>query len=200
MNEKGSVTVLLDLAREGDIDARNQVWERFYNRICAMARWRTAWRASATPESSKELAHDAFLRAVDADAQFESRQAFFGYLARIVRNLSMDLARRGDTAKAGGDLVRVLPGEGEDPEAVFGTGNRIIFPQPSAEKIALSNAIDTLREDLREVVHLKYWNQMTDKEIGTAIGKKASEVQALWKQAKLQLEKELAGKGKSVAT
>jgi len=271
---KGSTAILLDRARDGDIDARDKVWERLAKEIYAEARRRVTWRLSTDPDGGKELAHDAFFKIFflqceceDEDGnlkvvsiprgkvakfvprkmvakfvspeklaeispkgtvaqcipreklaqfisgetlakldemmglpEFQSRGKFLAYLAETMKYLSMDLAKHNKTAKAGGNLKAVVPVEGEDPEAVFGTGNRIIFPQPSPEKIALSRAIDNLREDLREVVHLKYWNQMTDKEIGTAIGKKASEVQALWKQAKLQLEKELAGKGKSVAT
>ena len=137
MNEKGSVTILLDLASEGDIAARNKVWERFYNRICAAAQRHVSWGSAATPDKNHELAHAAFLRLAEAQAKLKSRQAFFGYLAKIVRNLSTDLARRSDTAKAGGDLVRVLPAEGDDPEAVFGTGGQIIFRPPGAEEIDL---------------------------------------------------------------
>jgi RNA polymerase sigma factor (sigma-70 family) len=195
-NATGTVT-LLARSSQGDLAARDRLLQRLYTEIIKYARYKSP-RHWNPPMSAVELAHDAYIKVFsdpeseDGSGQkrrmpaFDSRKAFLLYLAQAMKNLVIDEAKHRQTQSAGGGWTRAETEEGDLVETV-GAELGALQIKIDPVHLDLDRAIQLLSPDLAEVVHLKYWLGMTDKEAGTELGLKASEVQARWKQANVKL-------------
>src|ERR1700689_692527 len=101
-----NVTHLLEAAAAGDRKAAGDLLPLVYDELRKLAVARMANEAPGHTLDATALVHEAYLRLV-GDQQFDGRGHFFAAAAEAMRRILVESARRRDTAKRGGDLVRV---------------------------------------------------------------------------------------------
>jgi len=86
---KTDETELIRRAKERDPEAFGVLVERYQRRVVSVAQ-----AVVHNPDDALELAQEAFVRAYENLAQFESRSSFSTWLYRITANLAIDFRRR----------------------------------------------------------------------------------------------------------
>jgi RNA polymerase sigma factor (sigma-70 family) len=149
-------TELVGRARRGDVSAYEELVRR-HQRIA----YRTAYLIAGQAEA-EDAAQQAFVKAYHALDRFDQSRPFRPWLLRIVANEARNL-RRSAGRRAGLELA--LSGQ---PEAVE--------PSPEHASIArerrkaLLRAMGRLSETDREVLGLRYFLDLSEAEMGEALG------------------------------
>ncbi len=107
------VTALLRRWQEGDADACERLMVLVYDRVCAIAAQSLQRQGGATLTPT-ELAHEALLRLLGAQASWVDRRHFFHVVAQATRQVLVDRARRrlSDKRGAGAEAVSLSQIEG----------------------------------------------------------------------------------------
>lgn len=149
---------LLEGCRQGDPSAQRVVFDRYRDRVHAIALHYLKGDAAAAQDATQEV-FVRFFRSVDgfrADARLSS------YLYRAVANACIDELRRRRRFVFVGDIPEplhprvVTQGDGADPE--------------------LQRAVHALSPKLRMVVLMRYYDELSYDEIGAALGVSAGTV------------------------
>ncbi len=88
MNQK-SDSVLVDLARRGDIDAFEQLIARYESRVFTIA-----YRYTGNYADASDLAQEAFIRVYRSISSFRGDSSLLTWLTRVVTNVCKDELRR----------------------------------------------------------------------------------------------------------
>jgi RNA polymerase sigma factor (TIGR02999 family) len=171
-----SVTELLAGAQAG----RNDAWDRIYavlyddlHRIAhAQIRQRTFGRMSAT-----SLVSEGWLRLASAQFSVDNRRHFMALVARAMRFVLMDEARKELTEKRG-DGQRAF-----SLDDVFDPGQDSTL----AEMVALDAALTRLsRMDMRlaQLVEMRYFGGMDEDEIAASLGVTERTLRRDWRRAR----------------
>lgn len=181
-------TTLLKDWSAGDRDALDELMDRVYRELKALA---AAQMRGERPDHTLQptaLVHEVFLRLVDQERiDWRGRAQFFGVAGHMMRRILVDHARARGRAKRGGDLVRVSLSSSEclpastDPESV----------------LALDGALEALagidRRSAR-VAELHFFAGLTVAETALALDCSEATVSRDWRLARAWLAREL-GKG-----
>jgi RNA polymerase sigma-70 factor, ECF subfamily len=131
------------------------------------------------------LINEAYLRLIDyKNVQWQNRAHFFGVAAQIMRRILVDLARAEQSAKRGGEALRVSLVEAEGAGA----------PPRSMDLVALDDALQTLATlDRRrsQVVELRFFGGLTYDEIAEVLQVSEGTVRRDWSLAQAWLFREL---------
>lgn len=100
------VTRLIAAWRGGDAGAREALVERVYANVRAIAAQSLRQMPGATLGAT-DLAHEALIRLLGADADWNDRRHFFHVAAQATRQILVDAARQRLAAKRGGGAERV---------------------------------------------------------------------------------------------
>jgi RNA polymerase sigma factor (TIGR02999 family) len=100
------VTRLIAAWRGGDVDAREALVERVYANVRAIAAQSLRQMPGATL-SATDLAHEALIRLLGANAEWTDRRHFFHVAAQATRQILVDAARQRLAEKRGGGVERV---------------------------------------------------------------------------------------------
>ena len=145
---------LIQTILAGDAEAYAQLVDRYYDR-CA----RIAVRILGNREDAEEALQDAFLRAYKALADYDHRERFHAWLARIVVN-----------------QCRTVLARTRRREAVFLDVDPLVLDfaavAPSAERDwpELDHALAQLPPEQREAVVLRYADDLTYEEMSRITG------------------------------
>jgi len=101
------VTRLIEAWRGGDDGAREQLIDRVYVNVRAIAAQSLRRMPNATL-SATDLAHEALIRMLGASADWENRKHFFHVAAQATRQVLVDAARRRLSDKRGGGAERIV--------------------------------------------------------------------------------------------
>lgn len=118
--DESPITLLVGRLAAGDTDAGDRLAEAVVDRLeqiagREMARHNRGNLDGLTLEP-RILAHDALLKILDSDVEFENRRHLFAYATRIIVRAMIDYQRRRRTQRRGGDRMRVtLSGLGDAP-------------------------------------------------------------------------------------
>jgi len=182
--EACNVTVLLRRWRSGDQQALDGLMPLVYDELRRLAaRCLYAERPGHTLPATA-LVHEAYLRLIDADVEWQNRAHFYALAARILRRILVEYARSHNRQKRGGDAVKV-PLE----EAV------VVGPEASSTVLELDEALQRLAAlDARksEVVQLLYFGGLTYEETAAALDISPATVHRELKLAKAWLHREMA--------
>jgi RNA polymerase sigma-70 factor (ECF subfamily) len=137
----------------GDVEAYARLVDRHYDR-CA----RVAARILGNREDAEEAVQDAFLRAFRALDEYEDRERFAAWLARILVNQCRTMLAR--TRRREAVFLDVAPPE--DALAVD-AGASGAWPE-------LDQALATLPDEQREALVLKYADDLTYEEMARITG------------------------------
>ncbi len=190
MTEK--ITILLREAEQGNVDAKNQLFETVYKDLKTMA---AHWLRDQKPEDTLQasaLVSEVYLR-LFPDGQkshrnlelreWKGRRQFFGVAASAMRQILVDSAQRKKRAKRGPSFQRVLV----DP-------NQICATQMASHLLALDEAMSILEKTeplIAEVVKLRFFAGLTLREVADQleIGRRTAD--GYWAYAKAWLMAEI---------
>ncbi len=155
------VTRLIATWRAGDADARSALMDLVYNNVRAIA-GQSLRQAPGATLGATELAHEALLRMLGADAPWESRKHFYRVVAQATRQVLVDSARKRMAEKRGRGAEHV---ELEAALNVEGT-------QSDSNLLRLDTALDDLaRENERRAwtIELIYFGGLDRQQVAATL-------------------------------
>lgn len=161
-------------------EALDQLMPIVYEELKRIARHQRSVNEALATLSTTELVHEAFLKlAGGTGTDWESRAHFFGAASRAMRQVLVDFARRRAATKRGGDLDRVSLGDGDGAVEI-----------EVDEILALDEALEQLDGTdprLRQVVELRFFVGLSERDIARMLGVSARTVERDWLKARLIL-------------
>ena len=185
------ITRLLSAARGGDRSAADVLFAHVYRELHRLAHAQLAARGRPGDTlNTTALVHEAYLRLAQPQAlSVEDRVHFFNLAARIMRHVVVDYARRRDSAKRSGEVVRIEVGGPQEPAAQADTCL-------TADLLALDASLGRLEADsprLARLVELRFFAGLSFAEIGEVCGHNERTAKRDWRKARAFLLAELAG-------
>ena len=178
-----SITKLLIEWRDGDESALNRLIPLVYDELHRMAHRHMRRERPEHTLQTTALINEAYLRLVDHKGmRWQNRAHFYGVAAQAMRRVLVDEARNHNANKRKHDRVNL-------EEAV------LVLPKQAPDLVALDEALNDLAAlDPRktEVVVMKYFGGMKDKEIAEALGISTATITREWSSAKLWLLKAMS--------
>lgn len=144
---------VIEMAREGDSSAFETILERYEKPI-----FNAAYRIVANYEDAADVTQTVFLKVHQKLGSYKPERKFFSWIYRIAVNEAINLAKRRKWERPLDDTVAARQGDSVDHLA------RI------ARDELIQGALRTLKVDYRVVVVLKYFLEMSYKEIGDIVG------------------------------
>lgn len=188
MSERAAtVTRLLLDWGAGDDAARDRLVPHVYDELRRIARRHMRGERSDHTLQTTALIHEAYLRLVTADVEWQDRAHFYAVAAQQMRRVLVDHARARQSAKRGGGFVRVTLNE-HTPAHV----------DPDEDLLLLDRALTRLRErDARagSAIELHYFAGLTQPEIAAALDVGEATVKRDLRFAKAWLKSEIEGAG-----
>jgi RNA polymerase sigma factor (TIGR02999 family) len=178
------ITVLLRAWRDGNSSALDQLMEITYPELHRIAmRYVSRDRPGHTLQCTA-LLHEAYLRlAQSPEKNWNDRAHFFGFAARLMRNILVDYARARQTQKRGSGIVNLTlldAGAATQP--------------PEVEVLDLNTALHELEAIdpfQSRVVELRYFGGLSIEETAGLERVSASTVQREWIMAKTWIRRRL---------
>lgn len=152
-----------------------------YDELMRAARAAVAGERRAHTLDANALVHEAYLRLIDANVEWQSRAHFLALAARLMRRILIDHAKARGREKRGGSPLRVTL----TPPTV---------DAPSIDVLAVSEAVDRLgSQDRRkaQLVELHYFGGLTNEETAEALNVSISTIERELRLAKAWLRREL---------
>jgi RNA polymerase sigma factor (TIGR02999 family) len=184
MNE---VTRILSAIDQGDPHAAEQLLPLVYDELRKLAAQKLAHETPGQTLQPTALVHEAYLRLVAADRpqQWDGRKHFLAAAAEAMRRILVDNARRKQSVKRGGGLVR------HDLDDV-----EVSSPQVGEDVLALDEALERLAQTEKQaadLVKLRYFAGLTGKEAADILGISERTADRLWAFGRSWLMKDIRG-------
>lgn len=178
------VTQLLERWRGGEKTALDELTPLVYAELRRLAHRYISHERPGHTLQTTALVNEAYVRLVDKkDIQWENRAHFFGVSAQIMRRILVDYARQSNSAKRGGAAQRVTLDE-----------QALVSRERAAELVALDEAMNSLaavHPRRTEVVELRYFGGLNNKEIAEVLSVSEATVERDWRFARAWLYREL---------
>ncbi|WP_460759663.1 ECF-type sigma factor [Lysobacter fragariae] len=155
------LTALMRRWQGGDTDAREQLMVLVYDRVRAIAAGSLRRQGGATLTPT-ELAHEALMRLMGADADWSNRSHFFHVVAQATRQVLVDRARRRLSEKRGSG-VQALP---------LSQAEGVGVVDRDEDLVRVDEALSDLREaDPRQarIVEMTYFGGFSREDIAQAL-------------------------------
>jgi RNA polymerase sigma factor (TIGR02999 family) len=184
----GEVTVLLERAHRGDVQARNALFDCLYAELKRLAGRKLARESTFTHLDAPSLVHETYLRLVgQTSIPLDNRCVFFAYAAAVMRSVIVDYVRRRGAGKRGRAEVHVtLSGACERDDAES--------PPSPTDIEALDGALRQLAEvDSRahDIVQLRYFGGLSLEEIAQGMQISLATAKRDWQKARAFLYRAL---------
>ena len=175
----------LTRAAAGDLDALHRVMPLVYGRARQIAGGLLAEDRANQWVRASSLVHLAYLRLAEQrnlDGADEAR--VIGTLATIMRRIVVDIARREQAAKRGGNRQRISLHTGDLADAQS--------PIDALEVEDALVALAAVSPEAARVAELRLWGALTLEQTALVLDVPFSQVRTLWTRAKAYLARELA--------
>ncbi len=163
---------LIQAAANGDAESFNRLCERYYPAIVAIAFSQLSDRSLA-----EDAAQEAFFVAFRDLSKLKRSDHFGRWLARISRNVAVDIAK----ARTRDKLIPI-----EDCDSICEEQK-----EQDYHVEAVKNIIAGLPVKAREIIYLRFYNQMSYQEISNLLGISQQAVNGRIRRAKKIIAKEL---------
>jgi RNA polymerase sigma-70 factor, ECF subfamily len=160
-----------DLAAFGQLVTRHQ-----------RSAWNAAYRFLGNTTDAEDVAQEAFLRILDSAVRYQSTASFRTYLYRIVTRLCFDLSRRKHHRRHG-----QLPDIADRAQAAEDAS--IV----SERAMLVRQAVDALPPAQKMAVILRYYEDLSYREIAVVLNTTVKGVERLLARARASLEGQLGG-------
>lgn len=177
------VTHILNAIQQGDPKASEELLPLVYEELRVLARQRLANEKPGQTLQATALVHEAYLRLVgkDNDLSWDNRGHFFAAAAEAMRRILVEVARRKQAARHGGDARRVTASIDDLPA-----------PYQADEVLEIDQQLEHLRSThpkVVTVVELKYFAGFKLEEIAEQLNVDERTVRRYWTFAKAWLKK-----------
>jgi RNA polymerase sigma factor (TIGR02999 family) len=156
-NPQGDVTQLLAQWGQGDRAALDAATRMVYGELRKIAESYLHQERGNHTLQPTALINEAYLRLVrEKHPSFDNRKRFFGFAARLMRQVLVDHARSAGAEKRGGDVAKVPLNEAVD-----------FVPDRAHEFLALNDALDGLSRlspRKAQVIELRYFGGLSVEE------------------------------------
>jgi len=171
--QPGDITQMLAAYSDGERDALDRLLPLVYDELRRLAaNYLDRERADHTLQPTA-LVHEAYLRLVDQHSvDWQNRAQFFGLAASMMRRILVNHAVARRAAKRGGGAKKVTLEDGS-----------IAIKDMNLDLIALNEALETLETiDPKKVriVEMKFFAEMTNKEVAEVLQSSTSTVEREW--------------------
>ena len=177
--------MILNAAAPGDANAAEELLPLVYEELRRIAAAKMAHESSGHTLQPTALVHEAWLRLTGGGGEqnWRDRAYFFSAAAEAMRRILIDHARRKSRLKHGGDQQR------------FYIDNLDLSAAPEDEKVLLINAaleeLEHAHPERAQVVLLKFFGGMTNKETANSMGISERSVNRHWICARTWLFKHI---------
>jgi len=172
---------LVRQAKAGDSDAFGKLYDAYLERI-----YRFIYFRVEDQQTAEDISSQVFLKAWENLGRFQiGGTPFLAWLYTIAHNAVIDHYRTRKVTAALDDVRLSDPGHAEWVE------NGIDF---SVEMQSVKGALSTLTDDQRQVLLLKFIDEMSNEEIARHLGKREGAIRALQMRGLKALAKRLAEK------
>jgi RNA polymerase sigma factor (TIGR02999 family) len=178
------ISTLVDEARQGVAGATDQLVPLLYSELRRLARGLMRRERPGATLQTTELLHEAYLRLLGGEAEWQSRAHFMGAAAQAMRRILVERARRRLRLKRGGERERVSLSDGAVQLAARPT-----------ELLGLDSALEELQKHdavMARVVELRYFGGLTAEEAAEVLGTSVRSVHRLWAGARAWLHRALS--------
>jgi RNA polymerase sigma factor (TIGR02999 family) len=185
-SEGGDVTRLLVAWKEGDEAALNRLMPLVYAELHSIAARHLRNEHAADTFQTTALIHEAYIRLVGADVEWDGRQHFLAIASRTMRRVLVDHARTRSRAKRGGGQVVAVTLS--DAMLVGGES------ADSVDVLALDEALQRLEafdERKAKAIELHHFGGLSYDEVASVLGISAATVHRELRMARAWLSKEL---------
>jgi RNA polymerase sigma factor (TIGR02999 family) len=178
------VTLLLHDWKNGNEEAFDQLMPLVYEELRRLARrYLSAERPEHTLRAT-ELVHEAYMRLIGAEIDWQDRVHFYAIAARVIRRILVDYANARNCRKRGGDVQRIPL----DESVVIGAeaAEIMVTLDDALQRLAV---VDPRKSD---IVQYLYFGGMTYEEAAAALNISPATVDRELRMAKAWLYRELA--------
>ena len=178
------ITRILQAAGQGDPEAQERLAARVYEDLKKTARRLMLWEPNQTLQPTA-LVNEAYVRLFEQSdfAKSPNRAYFFAAAGQAMRRILVDAARRRKSIKRGGQLQR------HSLDAVLDQ-----YETQNIDLLALNEAIAQLEElspRQANVVHLRWFMDLSVKEVSELLNVSISTVEQDWRSARAFLKRHI---------
>jgi RNA polymerase sigma factor (TIGR02999 family) len=179
----GQATLLLQQMAQGDRQAADSLLSLLYAELHELAERAMAGQGAQTLQPTA-LVNEACLRLLGTEApEWSNRAHFLGVVAKAMRNILVDSARRRSARKRGGNASR------EPMESLLE-----LYEKDRPDLVELDDALTRLSaqdEQLGRIVELRFFGGLSVEEVATVLDVSTPTVVRGWRVARLWLQREL---------
>ena len=174
--------LLISRARGGDREAFGELVEQYRDNV-----YRLAYRMCGNTYDADEAAQEAFVAAWRALPNFRGDAKFSTWLYRLTTNAAIDVMRREKRHQTVGDgeMIEVADDADSPQETV----------ERTEQQEAVQEALSTLSEEYREVLLLRYMEELDYAEIAEVLQLPSGTVKSRINRAKVALKTALLKSG-----
>jgi RNA polymerase sigma factor (sigma-70 family) len=176
-------TQLVEQARQGDAGAFGLLVQRYQT-----VAFRVAYLIAGDAHEAEDIAQEAFIKAYAALARFHRDAPFRPWLLQIVANEARN--RRRAAGRRAQLAVRAT-----ERERIAGSGGAASSPETAAlaheRQQGLLAALDTLRDDDRRAIAYRYFLDLSEAEMASALGCARGTVKSRLSRALARLREQL---------
>lgn len=179
------VSQLLNAATRGDRQAAADLLPFVYDELRKLAAARLANESAGQTLQPTALVHEAYLRLIGPNIEWDGRGHFFAAAAEAMRRILVDAARRKNAEKHGGGRHRQDAGE-----------LSLAAPEPIEDLMALDDALNRLAEHdpvKAELVKLRYFAGLTIEQAADAIDISPATAKRYWTYSRAWLFRAMEG-------
>ena len=174
--------LLISRARGGDREAFGALVEQYRDNV-----YRLAYRMCGNAYDADEAAQEAFVAAWRALPNFRGEAKFSTWLYRLTTNAAIDVMRREKRHQTVGDGEMVdLADDADSPQETV---------ERTEQQEAVQKALSTLSEEYREVLLLRYMEELDYAEIAEVLQLPSGTVKSRINRAKAALKTALLKSG-----
>ena len=179
-SEQHTITLLLGEIREGNEDARNQLFSLMYAKLQEISRsQRQQWWGNETMNTTA-LSHELYLKLMGSlSLDVQNRAHFCAIAARTIRQILMDYAKKKKTSKRGKD-ARHVPIE-DIGHLLEGEQHNIDLMLTLNE---LLDGLEQMNPRLAQIAELHYFTGQSHEEIAAILNLSTKTVSRDLKKAK----------------
>lgn len=187
--KSAEITALVERARKGDKTASAELYEKMYDKLYFFA-----LKNVRSKEDAEDIVQEAFMKALESLSELNSSESFSGWIYSVTYNLCIDKMR-------GGKRVARFETEDDRDNAIENSAlnEPVMVPEDYMQneeiKRQIKDVIDGLRPDLRSVIILFYYDQMSMAEVAETMGISESSVKTKLFSARKRIKTKLRALG-----